>query len=156
LVFDEMSAADFPEAGTVATWSRQLATRCSEFHMPMPIVRKLRGGAVALAANDAGSLAAYDYVALVMPLADGQAAGTSLPNTSVPPNKLIVMLQLDPYSSEPASREIASRQMTDLQLNGVINFGYITAGSLYDGTAPRQLAPAMSLRLYPQRQRAKD
>lgn len=164
LVFDQTPAVGV--AGTPAetaaetAFARQLGIRAKAFRMPMTTVRKLRTGMLPDSSHEtSAALAAYDYVALVVPPADAQSAtAVVLPDAgaSATRDKLIVMLQLAPNSGEQSSHEMAARQMRALQLSGVINFGYIAAGPSNDEATLKQLAPAMSLRLYPQQQKRKD
>ena len=160
LVFDDKSAPDGVDSASLE-FTRELAARVRAFRAPLPTVRTVymdalpatAPGAVA-AKQTAQRLAAfaaeYDYVAQVStPTCESVARADGAPGEADIRRKTVFMLQ---SSRVPAGRpdcNPVARQMRALQLGGALNFGYIPDDFLHDSPPLAQVAPAMSLRVYP-------
>lgn len=125
--------------------------------------------------------AAYDDVALLASPSSGEALNAAAwlcalgesarPAVGKVASKLIVLLRAArPVApGDVAGRAIGqvraqtegevmsplARTMRDLQLAGVLNFGYVDDDLVHDEPPLAQIAPVMSLRVYPQKQVAK-
>jgi biofilm PGA synthesis lipoprotein PgaB len=172
LVFDDkMPPGGVEDAGTVE-FTRQLAMRARAFRSPLKTVRTMNveppsatapGTAAAQqnAQRFATFAATYDYVALVVTstcenAADPDAwlialtAGVGrVPGDPDIRRKVLVMLQNSPLPADRLPRNLVARQMRALQLGGVLNFGYVPDDFLHNNPPLAQIAPAMSLRVFP-------
>jgi biofilm PGA synthesis lipoprotein PgaB len=130
LVFDDTLQPDAVDDAGTLEFTRQLAVRARTFRAPLETVRTVKS-----TRNLAALTAEYDYVAVVA------FAGLQ----EVPPDlrrRVVFMLQND-----DRGRPLA-RQMRALQLGGALNFGYYD-DFLHDNPPLAQIAPALSLRVYP-------
>jgi biofilm PGA synthesis lipoprotein PgaB len=105
--------------------------------------------------------AAYDYVALVATPTHENAASpdawlTALvarvdpePGDSVIRRKVVFMLHNSPLPADLQDHKLVARQMRALQLGGALNFGYGPDDFPHNDPPLAQIAPAMSLRIYP-------
>jgi biofilm PGA synthesis lipoprotein PgaB len=133
LVFDEgMLAQSQPDAAALSrdpALVARLAARVRAFRAPLKTVGATRRP------RDVGAYATqFDYVAL----SDVDAVSTANPLLR---RKLVVMLDNDAG---------LAAQMRALQLGGILNFGYVRDDFAHDRPALTEIAPAMSLRVYPQ------
>jgi biofilm PGA synthesis lipoprotein PgaB len=142
LVFDDKVG---PGGGVDAAGSleltRQLALRARAFRAPLKTVRTATNSE-----NVAEFAAAYDYVAL--PTRDGLVV-----KDPVLQRKVVIML---PNSSPPGDRNVLARRMRALQLRGTLNFGYGPDDFMHNNPPLAQIAPVMSLRVYPQAPTSKE
>jgi biofilm PGA synthesis lipoprotein PgaB len=166
LVFDDkLQLGGVEDAGTLE-FTRQLAMRARAFRAPLKTVRTMNiepspATAPQNAQRFAAFAAAYDYVALVVTPTRENAASpdawlTALvarvdhePGDSVIRRKVVFMLQNGPLPADRQDRKLVARQMRALQLGGALNFGYGPDNFLHDNPPLSQIAPAMSLRVFP-------
>ena len=166
LVFDDkLQPGGVEDAGTLE-FTRQLAMRARAFRAPLKTVRTMNiepspATAPQNAQRFAAFAAAYDYVALVVTPTRENAASpdawlTALvarvdhePGDSVIRRKVVFMLHNSPLPADRQDRNLVARQMRALQLGGTLNFGYGPDNFLHDNPPLSQIAPAMSLRVFP-------
>ena len=114
--------------------------------------------------NFAAYAAAYDYVALVTPPARENAADAGAspavlaalttrlkqaPGDIDIRRRIVFMLRNDPPPAARLAPAALARQMRALQRAGALNFGYVADDFLHDNPPLAQIAPALSLRVYP-------
>jgi poly-beta-1,6-N-acetyl-D-glucosamine N-deacetylase len=172
LVFNDRSQPGGVEDADTLEFTRQLAMRARAFRAPLKTVRTMNiepspstapGTAATLqnAQRFAAFAVAYDYVALVATPTRENAASfdawlTSLvarvgraPGDPDILRKVVFMLQNGPLPSDRLARNLIARQMRALQLGGALNFGYGPDDFPHNDPPLAQIAPAMSLRIYP-------
>ncbi len=135
LVFAENRQQGTAEDASLLQFTRQLGQRASAFHAPLKTVRAVNSaqGLQALAAE-------YDYVTLV---GESTALVSAVPDIR---RKMVFMLHSDSVSQGHSQ---LAQQMRALQLGGAINFGYDHDDFAHDNPPLAQVAPVMSLRVYP-------
>lgn len=172
LVFDDRLQAggrnDKADAATL-DFTRELARRARAFRAPLMTVRTLNIDLSAVNApqipqNFAAYAAAYDYVALVTPPARENAADAGAspavlaalttrlkqaPGDIDIRRRIVFMLRNDPPPAARLAPAALARQMRALQRAGALNFGYVADDFLHDNPPLAQIAPALSLRVYP-------
>jgi biofilm PGA synthesis lipoprotein PgaB len=172
LVFDDKLQPGGVEDGGALEFTRQLAMRARSFRAPLKTVRTMNiepspvtaTGMAAVPQNAqrfAAFAAAYDYVALVItPTRENTASPyawlTALvarvgraPGDPDIQRKMVFMLQNSPLPADRPASNLVTRQMRALQLGGALNFGYVPDDFLHNNPPLAQIAPAMSLRVYP-------
>ena len=166
LVFDDKFQPGAVEDAGTLKFTRQLAMRARAFRAPLKTVRTMNiepspATAPQNAQRFAAFAAAYDYVALVVTPTRENAASpdawlTALvarvdhePGDSVIRRKVVFMLHNSPLPADRQDRNLVARQMRALQLGGTLNFGYGPDNFLHDNPPLSQIAPAMSLRVFP-------
>ena len=53
------------------------------------------------------------------------------------------------YGAPPGGGKLLARQMRALQFGGALNFGYVPDDFMHNNPPLAEIAPAMSLRVYP-------
>ena len=171
LVFDDkLQPGGAEDTGTIE-FTRQLAMHVRAFRAPLKTVRTMNiepspATAPATTASPqnvqrfAAFTAAYDYVALVVTPTSENAARPSWltalvarvgrePGDPDIRRKVVFMLQNSPLPADRPASNLVARQMRALQLGGILNFGYFPDDFLHNNPPVAQIAPAMSLRVYP-------
>jgi biofilm PGA synthesis lipoprotein PgaB len=172
LVFDDkLQPGGVEDAGTLK-FTRQLEMRARAFRAPLKTVRTMNiepspttatgtASAPQNAQRFAAFAAAYDYVALVVTPARENAASPDAwlialvarvgraPGDPDIRRKMVFMLRNSPLQADLPARNLVARQMRALQLGGALNFGYVPDDFLHNNPPLAQIAPAMSLRVYP-------
>jgi len=150
--FDGLVFVGTPGDDAGPDFTRRLSERVSAFRLPLPTVRAVDVAPLPGAPPDlAAPLAACDYVALMLPSDIAPAAPAS-----ASADQLIFMLGSAGGTEQTPASQAASRQMRALQLDGVLNFGIVAADFIGEQSALGQIAPAMSLRVYPKKQNEKE
>jgi biofilm PGA synthesis lipoprotein PgaB len=172
IVFDDkLKLGEGEPAGTLA-FTRQIAMRVRAFRAPLKTVGTMNiepspttafGGAAAAqdAQRFAAFAAAYDYVALVAESTSKNAESPDAWLTALVAQvgrsasdpefrrMVVIMLQNRPAQENRPARSLLARQMRALQLGGVLNFGYVPDDFLHNNPPLAEIAPAMSLRVFP-------
>ncbi len=171
LVFDDKLQSGKVEDVSTLEFTRQLGMRVRAFREPLKTVGTMTidpslvtASSTVVSTQDAQRFSAYianyDYVALVAtsPVKNAtypEAWFSSLiadvgrkPGDADIRHKTVFMLNHG-IRPELTSDERIAWQMRTLQLDGLINFGYIYDDFLHNNPPLAQVAPAMSLRIYP-------
>jgi biofilm PGA synthesis lipoprotein PgaB len=172
LVFDDKFQPGAVDDAVTLEFTRQLAMRARAFRAPLKTVRTMNieppparaPGTTAAPQNAqtfAAFAAAYDYVALVLTPTHENAASpdawlTALvarvgrsPGDPDIRRKMVFMLRNGPLPADRTASNLVAREMRALQLGGALNFGYVPDDFLHNNPPLAQIAPAMSLRVYP-------
>jgi biofilm PGA synthesis lipoprotein PgaB len=172
LVFDDKLQPGGVEDASTLEFTRQLAMRARAFRAPLKTVRTMNiepspatAPSTAAAPQNVQRFAAfataYDYVTLVVTPTRENVAGpdawlTALvarvgrePGDPDIRRKVVFMLHNSPLPADRQDRNLVARQMRVLQLGGALNFGYGPDNFLHNNPPLSQIAPAMSLRVFP-------
>lgn len=171
LVFDDGPQTGVAQDAATLEFTRQLAMRVRAFRAPLKTVGTLviavpPATGMAVKSGDAGIfadfLAAYDYVSIITAMDDEAATRQSawrgrLAADPSARNRTLFMLHLDRTGdgTTGSAREAAARGnaigdwMRALQLGGWLNFGFGPDDFLHDSPPLDQVAPGMSLRVFP-------
>jgi biofilm PGA synthesis lipoprotein PgaB len=159
LVFDDrVRPHDGEEAGTLE-FTRLLARNAQVFRAPLKTMRTLYPDAAPdppaparFAQDFAGYPATYDYTGL---MAGAGAGGVSVlvarlaPSVSGGPGDADIRRRVVVMFDNAAGGKSIAREMRALQLGGVPNFGYGPDDFAHNMPSLAEIAPAMSLRIYP-------
>jgi hypothetical protein len=171
-VFDDKLQPGGVEDASTLEFTRQLAMRARAFRAPLKTVRTMNiepspatAPSTAAAPQNVQRFAAfataYDYVTLVVTptrenVASPDAWLTALvarvgrePGDLDIRHKVVFMLQSGLLPADRQDRKLIARQMRALQLDGALNFGYGPDDFPHNDPPLSQIAPAMSLRIYP-------
>jgi len=168
LVFDDKLQPDGVEDAGTLEFTRQLATRARAFRAPLKTVRTMNiqpSPATAAVAQNTQRFAAfvtsYDYVVLMVTPTRENAASPNVWLTALVSrvgrapgdpdirHKVVFMLESGLLPADRQDRKLVARQMRALQLGGALNFGYGPDDFPHNNPPLAQIAPAMSLRIYP-------
>lgn len=161
-------------------FTQKLAAHTRAFRAPLKTVRTMDARApseitapLQFAQDFSKFAAAYDYIGLMtVPARENISApdiwltnliAHNIRKTGDPiiwRKKVVFMLRNQTKDSEYPQKESAgkvlARQMRTLQLRGALNFGYLHDDFLHNNPPLAQIAPMMSLRIYPQVLRDKE
>jgi biofilm PGA synthesis lipoprotein PgaB len=163
LVFDDRLQPGGADDARVLEATREFARRARAFRAPLLTVRTVYIDASPATVPQYAQkfAAAYDYVALVVPpvrntpLAEDGSLTTLAARIAAAPGdagmrrKIIFMLKNSPLHADPGGASPLALQMRALQTGGALNFGYVPDDFLHDNPPLAQIAPALSLRVYP-------